>query len=168
MSPNLFCPGCGHGLPAGVAFCPACGNPAPAPAPQQTRTQETPDQDVTIRDLGQPYRWMETPSAPPRPVVPLQTAPPPPPPAYQPPTVRQNHIHPCPGCGQLVSRAAAFCPQCGRNLHAPHAAAAHAPPPAAALASQSALSFSQRSAVEQLLIVVLAILAACIILMFFC
>lgn len=153
MSPNLFCPGCGHGLPAGVAFCPACGNAVPGGAPRYEPNQ------------AQPYRWMETP-APPRPVVPLETAPP----AYSPPTVRQDHF-PCPGCGMAVSRAASFCPQCGRGLTPQNAPTARdLPPPQQAAFAQPAptLSFAQRSPGEQLLIVILALIAACVILAFFC
>lgn len=166
MSPNLFCPGCGHDLPAGVAFCPACGNAVPAKAPHPPAHEQE-----TIRDFGQPYRWMETPPAPPRPVVPQPTAPPPPvyqPPAYQPPTVQQNHF-PCPGCGQTVVRGASFCPQCGRNQQTPYAAAqSFQPQPAAFAQTNAATGFSQRSASEQLLMIVLAIIAASIILAFFC
>jgi hypothetical protein len=112
---------------------------------------------------------METQESPPRPVTPL--APPPPayqPPVYQPPTA-QSRLFPCPDCGRMISRMAAFCPQCGSGLRAappqPHGIHATHPPQAAAATT---LSFSQRSPGEQLLIIVLAVIAACVILAFFC
>lgn len=164
MSPNLFCPGCGQGLPAGVAFCPGCGNAVPQTQPRYGA--ERSDSEPTIRDAPQPYSWMETPATP-RPVVPLQSSPPPP--AYQPPAARLGLVA-CPGCGVSVSRSAAFCPQCGRPQQNHYAAAPgfQRPQPQAFAQPAATLSYGQRSPGEQLLIIILAVIAASVILAFFC
>lgn len=158
MSQSIFCPGCGKGLPSHAAFCPACGNAVPRLSPDQAPTER----DLSTPQVGPlpPHRWMETQESP-RPVMPL----PPNPPPYQPPAA-QPKLFPCPDCGRMISRMAAFCPQCGSGMQAIHAQRPgfQATPPASA----GSTSFSQRSAGEQLLIILLAVIAACVILGFFC
>ena len=102
----------------------------------------------------------------PRPVVPLRPQAPP----YQPP-VAPAAPRTCPGCGFTPPPVAVFCPQCGRALRVAQGVAppqtSYAPGVPAGTPAAT-LSFSQRSAGEQLLIIVLAVIAACFILAFFC
>ena len=158
MSQSIFCPNCGKGVASHAIFCTNCGNAVP-----KLSSVEAP----TERDLSSPpqtnfrppHRWMDGQQESPRPVTPLTPNPPP----YQPP-VAQSKLFPCPDCGRMISRTAAFCPQCGSNMQAFHAhqTGFQATTPA------PSRSFSQRSSGEQLLIILLAIIAACIILGFFC
>lgn len=157
----IFCPGCGEGLASHLTHCPACATALPKISPETS----SPD-DATAplqQNFRPPHRWMETQETP-RPVVPLALNPPP----YQPPA-RQPQFSPCPGCGRTIPNTASFCPQCGRNLQAAHATPHGFQPTQQAFAPPApSLSFSQRSAGEQLLIILLAVIAACIILTFFC
>lgn len=165
MSPTIFCPGCGEGLPPHLTHCPACATALPKISPETS----SPD-DATAplqQEFRPPHRWMET-QEPPRPVVPLA----PTLPLYQPPA-RQQQMQPspppCPGCGRAIPYGASFCPQCGRNLQAARATPQGFQPTQQAFAPPAATrSFSQRSTGEQLLIIILAVIAACVILGFFC
>lgn len=161
MSQTIFCPSCGKGLPTNLSFCPACATPLPKVAPEEAPTQR--DLRTPQTDFPPPHRWMETQEAPPRPVTPLPTNPP----VYQPPAA-QPKLFPCPDCGRMISRMAAFCPQCGSNLQAAHAQRQGIHMTGQPLPPTGAGSFSQRSANEKLLVILLAVIAACVILGFFC
>lgn len=159
MPPSLFCPGCGEGVSAEMSFCPSCSTALPKRAPDYPSPQT--DAAQATGQYGTPYGWMES-GEPPRPVVPLR----PQVPAYQPPVAQAVHSN-CPGCGFTPPPVALFCPQCGRGLRAAPPQGFYAPQAFAATPAAT-LSFAQRSVGEQLLIIILAVVAACVILAFFC
>jgi len=162
MPQTIFCPGCGEGVSTGVAACPACGTflPQPAPAPP---VHEGGAGAPGAADHS-PHGWMESPQ-PPRPVTPIPSAIPPP---YAPPAVRPSSFA-CPGCGRVTPAGVAFCPQCGRNLQQ---SAQQFPPrqnvPQGFAAPPHLPGPGGRSKNDQMLIILLAVIAACVILGFFC
>lgn len=163
MPQTIFCPGCGEGVSTGTSACPACGTFLPPSAPEPPAREGGPG-GPTVADRS-PHGWMDTAQPPPRPVTPIPSAMPPP---YQPPTVRPSTFA-CPGCGRVIPVGVAFCPQCGRNVQQ---SAQQFPPrqnaPQQFDTPPNVLGTGGRSKNDQLLVILLAVIAACVILGFFC
>ncbi|HEX5708644.1 MAG TPA: hypothetical protein VFX96_15175 [Pyrinomonadaceae bacterium] len=174
MPRTVICSGCGRELLSSLVICPECATPVPKPSPEEQRPGDK-RPFATPQDEGhrQPYRWMGSAELPQQP-TPQQAPQPPPyqpparpvaPPPPQPQQPTQNFF--CPGCGRGLPQLAAFCPQCGRPLQASQMQ----PQP---VGFQPVRPFTplpapqQRSSGEQAVIAIIAIVAAIVILMFFC
>lgn len=171
MPRTVICPGCGRELLSTLVICPECSTPVPQEArAAETLRDERPYAPPDERGYRQPYRWMNSAELPAQPASKPQAAPPPP---YQPPArpvvqteePTQNLF--CAGCGRGLPQLAAFCPQCGRPVQSSQ------PQPQPAQVFQPARPFNplpaqKRTPGEQTTIALIAVIAAIIILMFFC
>ncbi len=176
MPRTVICSGCGRELLSTLVICPECATPVPKQARAgETRKDERPFAPPPKEEgYRQPYRWMGSAELPSQTPPKQPTAPQPPPyqpparpPAQQPQQQAQNFF--CPGCGRGLPQLAAFCPQCGRPLQASQQ------PPQPQQVFQPARPFvplpapvQKRTAGEQAVITIVAIVAAIVILMFFC
>ena len=134
------CPRCGAASRSDGSFCESCGTHLAAP-------------QVEVNE----HRWM-SPEAPP--------ANDPRPPAQVVPIPQSNNLFPCPDCGHMVSRLAFACPRCGRPFRAVQVQRPAPQPLRPAPIPVNVVQTKQRSGCELIAIIVIAILAAVIILMF--